>query len=143
MEVLNSEPRCADTPMRMWVDYSVVPSPYQDFEFHGIANSDFNGFKTFLSPIPDMACHLSSTNSCCGPHNSPIGILRIAISNYKSNLSLKSPDAQTLTSLNLLTCVQIDGRFWARRDIADHDIAILVAQIWSFDSRIPDTRYHV
>jgi hypothetical protein len=43
----------------------IFPPPvtsYQDFRIRRITNPDVNGFGTCLFPIPDMVCHLSSTN---------------------------------------------------------------------------------
>jgi hypothetical protein len=62
VDLLNSYPRCVDTPMHTWVDYSTVPSPRRDFGLRGIANSNAKCLILLLFLNSDNLCHLSSTH---------------------------------------------------------------------------------
>jgi hypothetical protein len=125
MEFLNSEPRCVDTPMHVWVDYSMVPSPRRDFGIHRIVNPNVNGFRTFLFPIPDTVPLVLHSDSC-GPTQLSRRDIAYRDSKRQDLPVLETPDSSNL-DLDLLTCVLNNERFRTRRDIADRDITILVA----------------
>jgi hypothetical protein len=109
--------RCGETPMHVRV---VTSTPV-----NSIGISDFTGSQILMSMDSGLSFsrspilrHLSSTNSCCGPHNSSVGISRFAIPSGEISLFSKPPILRTPTSLDLLTHVLKNDRLWARQDIA-------------------------
>jgi hypothetical protein len=86
-------PICRYTDAHVRVDFSTSCHFYRDFGIRGIANPDDKGFGSHLFPIPDMARHLSSTNSWLWPHTTLHRDIAFRDSNMQEFLTFENSDA--------------------------------------------------
>jgi hypothetical protein len=142
LDLPTPDTRYAETPMHTCeLTFQRSRHFYRDFRLRGIANPNVNVSGLYFPRTPIRCATCPPLTPVWPTLSFSRRDIAFRIPSCKSILSLKTPMLRTRLPLNLLTRVPNDGRFWARRDIADRDIAIPVAIIWSFDSRNPDPRY--